>query len=1345
MYMYQYKHNTAPVVYADKEAMHRRMLMEMAWMVEPIDIYDGIRFVALGMGITVKAAKECLAELVEEGLVLAPDPPERTRRFYSLPAETHLDLLTQMMGDKEWATRDLYFKDNLWFRSWGTSWADLLRRHATGRYHDDAYMIRRAEEYPAHVLAMAGRPEWKDIYDILPAQAVQAAAQWLVQTSCNNLRQPDIAKVDVLLAHPNILNKTRDYLVAYCAYPQYVWTANFDGIDRLPKPLSKAWRTALDALQLQYNGKDAEALAHYEAALRSLRQKCFLDPLLDFYYFLALIADGTTISADKMHSICCAKKTSDYTCEWIFLRLLTDFACDSRFACTPAEISAVFRTQGTPLNKVLTKLLVRHFHLGDDVDMNYAPELELLADDGLRLFQLEYSLDFDQFSTRAKELREATGFEPVLSRIRKKEKWELALEALQQLTKPTGKTAGKAATKTQARSRIIYLVDSNLNVRPRLQKSKDGAVWSAGRNIALSTFAGGLPEMDERARSLATLVRRYDYGWGGGTVYELGGEKAIACLAGCPLVFSEANPDLPVTIVKEDPQLTVHRTKDGFRIESNLGQDIGRSNTCVVVETDLLLRVIELSTQQRKLLDILGSTDLFPKAAEEQIAKLLPKISGTIAIHSDLLPGTGLSKVAGDSRITMLLQPAGDGIKAEMYVKPLGEVPPYCKPGVGGPTVLGEADGKKLQAQRDLKAERKNMLQAFQWLAPLDDCREETTLWLDDAEKSLMLLEILHDHSDALRTEWPQGVKLRLAAKADMSDMHISLSGAGTWFDIEGTLDIGEGKIVKMAELLDKLRQGGGRFVQMDEGIYIALSDTLRKQLQAIDGMTYTRRGKLQMPAIAAAALGAETQGWDTCQAFKAMTKAIEEAETAAYKVPAGLQAELRPYQQEGFRWLARLCAWGAGACLADDMGLGKTVQTIALLLHRAMKGASLVVAPASVLPNWKAELARFAPSLNVAVVNEAGTNRAETIEGAGEFDIVLTTYGLLAGEIEALAAKKWNTIVLDEAHTIKNKETKTSKAAMRLEAQARVLLTGTPLQNRLAEIWNLFQFADPGLLGSLAQFTDKFATPIERDHDRTAQKQLKRLLSPFILRRTKTDVLDELPGKTEITMRVELSPDERALYENLRRKAELGLEEGSLGAVQALAEISRLRQAACHPKLVDSNLEIGSAKSEAFMRLAEELAGGGHRALVFSQFTSHLALIREELDKAKIAYLYLDGSTPIGERARLVREFQTGNAPLMLISLKAGGLGLNLTAADYVVHLDPWWNPAIEEQASDRAYRIGQQRPVTVYRLNAADTIEEKILRLHSTKKTLADTLLEGSDMAARMGKDEILQLLRE
>jgi SNF2 family DNA or RNA helicase len=312
----------------------------------------------------------------------------------------------------------------------------------------------------------------------------------------------------------------------------------------------------------------------------------------------------------------------------------------------------------------------------------------------------------------------------------------------------------------------------------------------------------------------------------------------------------------------------------------------------------------------------------------------------------------------------------------------------------------------------------------------------------------------------------------------------------------------------------------------------------------------------------------------------------------------------------------------------------------------------------------------------------------------------------------------------------------------MQLKAGFRMALTGTPLQNHLGEIWNLFNFINPGLLGNLSYFTDTFV----KSGDESSKKFLKKMITPFILRRTKTAVLDELPPKTEIVKKIQLSDEETAFYEAMRRQSLENLSNADESKhLLVLAEITKLRQASCHPRLIDPAIDIPSSKLSTFLDIVDELIENNHRALVFSQFVAHLTIVRQALDKQGINYQYLDGSSSPTERQRSVKDFQNGQGELFLISLKAGGLGLNLTAADYVIHLDPWWNPAVEDQASDRAHRIGQRRPVTIYRLVAEHTIEEKIIQLHHFKRDLAEKLLEGSDLSARLSVHEMVELIRE
>ncbi len=458
--------------------------------------------------------------------------------------------------------------------------------------------------------------------------------------------------------------------------------------------------------------------------------------------------------------------------------------------------------------------------------------------------------------------------------------------------------------------------------------------------------------------------------------------------------------------------------------------------------------------------------------------------------------------------------------------------------------------------------------------------------------------------------------------------------------------------------------------------------------------------------------------------------------------------ATLREYQIEGYTWLSRLSFWGVGACLADDMGLGKTIQVLAVILERAPNGPSLVIAPASVCLNWIDEIHRFAPTLNVVQLEDQ--HREKAVQSLRPLDVLVTSYGLLMHESDLFSSRIWETVVLDEAQVIKNMKAKRSQAAMTLKGKFRIITTGTPIENHLGELFTLFNFINPGLLGSARHFLNAFTLPIEKHQDSETRDRLKNIIQPFMLRRMKSQVLAELPPLTEIMLQVDLYPGEAGFYESLRKNALKQLETNRTGTgrdyqFRVFGEIAKLRQACCHSRLVQPASRIPSAKLDLFERLVSDLLENRHKVLVFSQFVGYLTLIRELLDHKRIRYRYLDGRTPMRDRKLEIDAFQAGDGDVFLISLKAGGLGLNLTSADYVIHMDPWWNPAVEAQASDRAHRIGQERPVTVYRLVARNTIEEKIVALHQHKRNLAGALLEGGDISGRISTEELLKMIQE
>jgi SNF2 family DNA or RNA helicase len=443
----------------------------------------------------------------------------------------------------------------------------------------------------------------------------------------------------------------------------------------------------------------------------------------------------------------------------------------------------------------------------------------------------------------------------------------------------------------------------------------------------------------------------------------------------------------------------------------------------------------------------------------------------------------------------------------------------------------------------------------------------------------------------------------------------------------------------------------------------------------------------------------------------------------------------LRPYQRQGVDWLVFLRRAGLGALLADDMGLGKTLQALC-----ALEGRTLVVAPTSVLHGWMREIERFRPELSISLYH--GPTRSLDPDA----DLTITSYALLRQDAKILTKPTWDCVVLDEAQAIKNPESQIARAAMRLDAKARFALTGTPVENRLDELWSQLHFLNRGLLGGRTQFRDRYARPIaEGDTDVAAR--LRQRIRPFLLRRLKSEVAPELPPLTEVVLDCELSTDERAVYDAVRAATVRGVVEqlrAGGNVMAALEALLRLRQAACHSTLVpgqEANA-TSSSKLETLYERLEEAVADGHKALVFSQWTSLLDRVEPGLRERGIAWLRLDGSTR--DRGAVVERFQSDEGePVMLLSLKAGGTGLNLTAADHVFLLDPWWNPAVEAQAADRAHRIGQERPVVVHRLIALDTVEEGILALHARKRALANAALEEADGSSRLTRDDLLELL--
>jgi superfamily II DNA or RNA helicase len=1101
-----------------------------------------------------------------------------------------------------------------------------------------------------------------------------------------------------------------------------------------------------------YSGDPAKAYDSFEKGIKQQRQTDKKNsipnsPVFSFLYALTLIL----LPDEKSYPVI-NKITAAY--EKKLFPLITPAICLLHFhngrkekAENILQILLETNTQqtGRYLLSYLSILCLQLFHPDSKLLKIYSPIAKMLLskgiENGYRLLTYEYL--FLLKDNKYEELAESIGNKPALSLLQKVPDWERLLNTLL-LAEDKQVKKEKAVVEF----RIVYLVDFyNFSIHPLLQSNQDGE-WSKGRSVDLKKLKEGKVDgmTDQDYRISATIRKETHYTYGGETyAFE---EKVWNEIAGHPYLYLMEQPSVVVEIVKGVPELFVNKTGKGFTFSSNVSE--ATSDTVIVKEAINRLKVIKLTPQQRGLLNTLKQIDVVPEAGKDKLLQAIQNIGTHITVHSHLdETSSSLKQKAADPRIRVQLLPIGTALKAAFFVKPFTNEPPYCKPGEGAKVIIGMMNGERSQAVRDLDAELGNlsMLMVYIQQSIVQQLDDEVIIFEDPLD-CLQLLEIIQRHPELAVAEWLEGEKFKIRTQVSASSMRVTVKANGRWFECNGELKADENTVLSLKELLDATRTSKSRFIALKNGDFLALTNKLYKHLNELASVALEEHNTIKVEQLSAHMLDEllETAGeTDTDISWKTHRSRWEDAATLVPEVPATLQTTLRPYQEEGFRWMARLAAWGAGACLADDMGLGKTIQGIAMLLYRAAQGPALVVCPASVLPNWTNEITKFAPSLRLVYLNTG--SREDLLQSAIAFDVVITTYGVLQSEEKLFSAVKWTTVVLDEAHIIKNFQTKTSKAAMSLQADFKLILTGTPIQNNLGEIWNLFNFINPGLLGTLYDFNKKFATPVIYNPDSTVKKHLKKLISPFMLRRTKAGVLDELPAKTEIVKMVDLSPDEVAFYEALRLKAVENIKKyGNVHGRQhlnALTEIGKLRMAACNPQMIDVDINIPSSKLSVFLEIVTELISNNHRALVFSQFVKHLDLVKKALDHLGISYLYLDGSTPIPHRDTLVKEFQSGKGDLFLISLKAGGLGLNLTAADYVIHMDPWWNPAIEEQASDRAHRIGQTKPVTIYRLVTKHTIEEKIIALHHNKRDLADQLLQGSDQAGRLSTEELMKLI--
>lgn len=899
--------------------------------------------------------------------------------------------------------------------------------------------------------------------------------------------------------------------------------------------------------------------------------------------------------------------------------------------------------------------------------------------------------------------------------IVRREPWQTWLESIRQKGTVGDLKPGKPVT-----FRLTWEVASS-SLRAFKQDLRQPNVRG---EVALELLIASPPEfLSEQDHRVLNQIERRQWGT---TIDVLSVAAAVRALLGHPHVYFDEEP---VQLVEGRQRIRLQKANDGLRIELHPRFRAETDFRCRLLSPGLV-EVCFPSPWNASLEPLIEAGHVIPAEAQEElqsaIAPWLDKL--------DVEYGDGIKPLAETVRegelIARLIAVRG-GLRLA-WTWSMGQGGPALPAFAGPEREVLRWEGKLIQIKRDFGAEWA-ALQRYREISP--ELPEEQDVLYGTLDEALDLVRQLQ--LAAVPLEWPDGKSWKLRGDHVNRQMSVRAESDGEWFYVRGSFVVDETSVVELDRLLELAREYPGRYIRLDEGDYLEIGEELRRRLKVLDDLLEESKKGLRLSPLAVPSMAELDLNLQADADFVRARERFEEANTYLPETPAALQADLRDYQLEGYRWLSQRARAGVGACLADDMGLGKTVQVLALMIELQSQGAHLVICPLSVTAHWRDQIFQFAPGLRPLLYE--GKDRASLLRDLHPGDVVICSYRLLLQDQELFEAIGWNVALIDEAQCVKNPHAQTSRAVFALKAAYRMATTGTPVENRVTELWSIFRFLNPGLLGQLASFRRRF-----EGQNRASQRQLRRLLAPFLLRRTKGQVLSELPPRTEITLPVVLSDGERSLYELERRKAQKAMEEPG-GALQSLAFLTRLRQACCHPGLLVDHTDLGSAKFAAFFELLEDLQAGRHRCLVFSQFTSLLALLEVELQARGVSYLTLDGSTPVAERRRRVADFQGGVGDLFLISLKAGGTGLTLTAADYVVHLDPWWNPASEDQASDRAHRIGQTRPVTIYRFVARDTVEEKVVGLHGVKRKLAHEVLDGREQAAPLSAAEIRSLLFE
>ncbi len=905
---------------------------------------------------------------------------------------------------------------------------------------------------------------------------------------------------------------------------------------------------------------------------------------------------------------------------------------------------------------------------------------------------------------------------------------------------------------------------TSLELNHRLENfTEQGRRWIAFiRNLVLEEgeFENRLMESGPYfRRSAARKNEMHLFGWRLDQFYEIASGEPVAyenrdadSRERCELTCRERNPRVFMSINKN--LLGKSKTFHGINVECEFPDMFYGVKTAYYIEGDGLYRMEEGFLQRiRPLTEQCDGGSLSFQIGRNNLGEfyysVLPQIRDIVDITEE-----------NEEEIEEYLPPEAEFI----FYLDAEDHNIACKPGVRYgdtefPLIKPESEGVKWNGNivREEHREREILFLARQWFPQLDREKQELHCGKDEECMYQVLakgLDALFGLGEVQCTK--RFSNLKVTKKMKMS-VGVSIKSGLLNLDI-ATEDL------PAEELLDILNsyRSKKKYHRLKSGDFVDLTDNSYEMLDEMMNSLHLSvkdflKGNIELPMYRTLYLDKMLEENENVYSerdshFRNLVRDFKTVNDSDFQLPKELERVLRNYQKNGYRWLRTLEAFKFGGILADDMGLGKTLQVIAVLLaakQEGREGVSLVVAPASLVFNWGEELRRFAPELKFVLVTGTQGERRNKLEAYREADVLVTSYDLLKRDTELYEGKEFLYQIIDEAQYIKNHQTVAAKAVKVINSQIRYALTGTPIENRLSEIWSIFDYLMPGFLYKYEVFRRDFEAPIIKNQDEAAMERLKKMTSPFILRRLKRDVLKDLPDKIEKIHYVKFEKKQQELYDaqvvHMRQQiAGQDKAEFQKNKIQILAELTRLRQVCCDPSLCFENYKGGSAKLEACIELVERAAEGGHKILLFSQFVSMLEIIRQELAKRELSFYMISGETSKEKRLKLVKKFNEDDTRVFLISLKAGGVGLNLTGADVVIHYDPWWNLAVQNQATDRAHRIGQDKKVTVYQLIAKGSVEEKIRKIQESKKELLEEIVGGAaGQLGNMSREDFLELL--